>query len=270
MTQPYGYDGTSTFYDESAPSQYPDNFLPFDAGYNAYRPVGSAWPSANECATPTMPPFYEEMSFPVQQTHLHPAPAQAPMPPQNVMPVSIGHYGPWNGYPIAFEAPQILPYYPKSAIHQTQSVEYSPVSDADTVPSLPPKGSVVAVVWMNNDSVAPMKEEPHLVKKRKATSIAPAFERNIQDVKATTPSNPQQIASPRSLEDCMGLFDTTLTATKEKRRRKVFSAQEKKVVKSVRTVGACIQCKFRKKTVSQYRSCRERSTNNTGALVQCR
>jgi hypothetical protein len=271
MTQPYIYDETSTFhYDESSSFQYPDNFQPFDAGYHDYRSIGSAWPSTIEHIASTMPPSYEEISFPIQQAHLQSAANQAPVPQQDINPVSIGPYDPVYGYPIAFEAPQILPYYPKSPIHQIQPVEYSPLSDMDTIPSLPPKRPVIALEWRNNEPVTSMEEMPKPAKKRKTVNIAPALERNSQHVKAITLSDPQQASSSRSLEDYMGLFDTTLTATKEKRRRKVFSAQEKKVVKSVRTVGACIQCKFRKKTVSLICSRDDCRTNGTGAIVQCR
>lgn len=270
MTQPYIYDESTLQYDESTSIQYTDNFQPFDAGYNEYQPIGSTWPSTNEHIASTLPPFYEEMSFPIQQSHLQSAQSQAPIPQQDLNPVASGPYGPMYGYPIAFEAPQILPYYPKSPLHQVQPVEYSPVSDTNTTTSLPPKRPVIALEWRNSDSITPMKEGPKPTKKRKTIIIAPASERNSQDVKATIPSNSQQALITRSLEDCMGLFDTTLTATKEKRRRKVFSAQEKKVVKSVRNVGACIQCKFRKKTVSQNCSCHDCGTNSNGATVQCR
>lgn len=252
MTQPYIYDESSTLhYEESSTFQYLDNFQTFDPDYNEYQPIGSAWPSTTEHIGSTMPPFYEEPSVPTQQSHLQSLPSQSPVPQQDLNPASIGPYGPMYGYPITFEAPRILPYYPKSPRRQIQAVEYSPVSDTDTVTRLSPKKPVIALEWRNNDSVAPMKEVPNPAKKRKTISIAPASERNSQDVKASAQSSPQQALTTRSLEDCMGLFDTTLTATKEKRRRKVFSAQEKKVVKSVRNVGACIPCRFRKKTVSQ-------------------
>jgi hypothetical protein len=260
MTQPYIYDESSTFQYEETPSfQCTDNFQPHDPGYNEYQPVESAWPSTNEHIVSTVPPFYEEMPFPIQQSHLQSAPSQTPLPQQARSPVSIEPYGPMYGYPITFEAPQILPYYPKSPVYQIQPVEYPPVSDANTVPSLPPKRPVIALEW-RNDTVTLMKEEPKPTKKQKTINIAPASQRDSQAVKAATSSNPQQALTSRSLEDYMGLFDTTLTATKEKRRRKVFSVQEKKVVRSVRNVGACIQCKFRKKTVSQNCSCDNCST----------
>jgi hypothetical protein len=256
MAQSYIYDESSTFpYEETLSLQYTDNFQPFDAAYNEYQPIGSAWPSTTENIISTMPPFYEEMSFPIQQSHLHPEPSLTPVTQQHLSPVSINQYGPMYGYPITFEAPQTLTYYPKSPVHQMHPVEHSPVSDTITVTSRSPKIPVVALEWRNNDSITPMKEGPKPTKKRKTIYIAPATERDSQDVKAAATSNPQQAFTSRSIEDCMGLFDTTLTATKEKRRRKVFSAQEKKVVKSVRNVGACIQCKFRKKTVSRNRRC---------------
>jgi hypothetical protein len=271
MTPPYIYDESSTFqYEESSSFQYTDSFQPFDTGYNEYQPIGSAWPSTNEHIASTMPPFYEEGSFQIQQAHLPSTPSQAPNPQQDLNPVSIGPYGPMYGHPITFEAPRILPYYPKSPLQQVQPLGYSPVSDTNTVTSLTPKRPVVALEWRKNDSVTPMKEGPNLAKKRKTINIAPASERDSQDVKAAASSNPQQALTTRSLEDCMGLFDTTLTATKEKRRRKVFSAQEKKVVKSVRNVGACIQCKFRKKTVSPNCSCLNCRTNHPCVIVQCR
>lgn len=249
MAHPYMYDGSSTFQYEETPSfQHTDNFQPFDPGYHEYQPIESAWPSMNEHIVSTMPPFYEETSFPIQQSHLQSTPSQTRIPQQARSPVSIEPYGPMYDYPITFEAPQILPYYPKSPVRQIQPVEHPPVSDANIVPSLPPKRPVIALEWRNNDTVTPIKEGPKPTKKQKTIYIAPASQR---DIKAATSSNPQQALTSRSLEDYMGLFDTTLTATKEKRRRKVFSAQEKKAVKSVRNVGACIQCKFRKKTVSQ-------------------
>jgi hypothetical protein len=267
MTQPYIYDETSTFhFDESQSFQYPDNFQSFSAGYHDYQPIGSAWPSSNEHINSTMPLFYEEISFPTQQAYLQPATSQAPLPQQDLSPVSIDSYAPMYGYPIALETPQTLPYDPKTPIHQRQIGGYSPVSETDTIPSLPPKRPVIALQWRDGDSNAPVKERPKPAKKLKTISIAPAIEPKAKSVKATTPSSPQQ-ASSRSLEDCMGLFDTTLTATKEKRRRKVFSAQEKKVVKSVRTVGACIQCKFRKKTVSLNCSYDDCGTNITCPIV---
>jgi hypothetical protein len=104
---------------------------------------------------------------------------------------------------------------------------------------------------MNNDTNTSVKKGPNPTKKRRTRSIASVSEQNAKDVKGSTLSIEQQAVTTRSLEDCIGLFDTTLTATKEKRHWKVFSAQEKKVVKSVRNVDICIQYKFRKKTVSR-------------------
>jgi hypothetical protein len=270
MTQPYIHDESSTFqYDETPSFRYTDNFQPLDAGYNEYQPIGSAWPSTNEHITSIIPPFYEEMSFPIRQSHLQSAPSQTHILQQDLSPGSTDPFGPMHGYPITLEALQILPYYPKSPVYQIRPIEYSPVSGTNTVMSLP-RRPVIALELSNNDSVDPMKEGPKPSKKRKTINIAPASERDSQDVKAAPSSNSQQALTSRSLEDCMGLFDTTLTATKEKRRRKVFSVQEKKAVNSVRNVGACIQCKFRKKTVSQDCSYDDCSTNDTGAIVQCR
>src|ERR1700728_377479 len=126
MTQPYIYDESSTFQYEASPSfSCPDHFQPFDVGYNEYQSIGPAWLSRNGQIASTMPPLYQEISFPIQQSDLQSAPSQTPTPRQNLNPVSIGPYGPMYGYPITLEATQILPYYPKSPLRQMQTMEYS-------------------------------------------------------------------------------------------------------------------------------------------------
>lgn len=253
MTQPYFHDTSSRQYDESPLFQYTENFQPFDTGYNEYHIIdGYVWPASHRAIDSTIPAFYNEAPLPSERAQLQPARSHASIPQQELSPVSTAPYNPTYGYPMSFEAPGIPPQYFQHELQQIQFAEFSPVSELTPALTALPKRPVIALEWRNNDMNTPVKERPKPTKKRKTSSIAPMPNQGARDIKDSTLPIEREAVTARSLEDCMGLFDTTLTATKEKRRRKALTAQEKKVVKSVRTVGACIQCRFRKKTVSEH------------------
>jgi len=50
----------------------------------------------------------------------------------------------------------------------------------------------------------------------------------------------------------LGVFDANTDPNQKRNRRKTFSDESKKKVEAVRTVGACIQCRFRKRPVRTY------------------
>jgi hypothetical protein len=216
----------------------------------------------------TQSPRYPQNQFP--QQNYQPHDQSSPHREQNTAYQS--QYIPGYNFPSLIEDPLNHPIYSQPPLQHPRPLQLLPnaheaqllvLLKPPTASSAPPTplewknefGSPV-VAAVATPVVTPVVEEEEEVKptkKRKARSIAPASEERLVKVMAKeepiTPPLRSPVAVARSLEECMGLFDATLTATKEKRRRKVFSAQEKKVVKSVRNVGACIQCKFRKKTV---------------------
>jgi hypothetical protein len=213
--------------------------------------------------------FHQTQSprYPLHQQYYQPHEQVPPHQEQNV--AYHPQFIPSCNFQSFIEDPLSLPLYSQPPLQHPRPVQYLPNAHETQLLVLlkPPTSSPAPptpLEWKNEFGspvvagvatpvVTPVVEgeEVKPTKKRKARSIAPASEERLVKAKEEpiTPPLRSPVAAARSLEECMGLFDATLTATKEKRRRKVFSAMEKKVVKSVRNVGACIQCKFRKKTV---------------------
>lgn len=244
--QPFYYNGS--YY-------YSDTFEPLDANFdNNFRTwAGHSWLNSNQEIADPFPPLYETTPFPIEQTNIDSTQLNATSQHDSAYD-SISPYTRTYDFPVAPEEPQFLPQYPSYPQEQLQPIEYNPELQTPTVlilPSKRPEISAQPLQWKEVETLIQVEEVAKPAKKRKTRSIAPApSERDGGSSGAVKRSSKPQANSNRSLEDCMGLFDTTLTATKEKRRRKIFSVQEKKAMKSVRNVGACIQCKFRKKTVS--------------------
>lgn len=92
------------------------------------------------------------------------------------------------------------------------------------------------------------KRRPSEVKKTQAPNIPQA---NVFKVDLKTPSishiESQPVASQESLSS---VFEVNLNQPPKRKARSAFTPQGKKKVEAVRSVGACIQCKFRKRTVN--------------------
>lgn len=244
--QPFYYNGS--YY-------YSDNSQPLDANVdNTFRAwAGHSWLNSNQEFADPFSSLYEATPVPIEQRNIDATQLNAPSQHDSAFD-SISPFTPTYEFPVALEEPQFLPQYPSYPQEQLQPIEYDlelQTSSILILPSKRPEISAQLLQWNEVETPIQVEEVAKPAKKRKSRTIAPApSERDGRDGGTVKRSSKPQASLNRSLEDCMGLFDTTLTATKEKRRRKIFSVQEKKAVKSVRNVGACIQCKFRKKTVS--------------------
>lgn len=247
MTQPHYY---------NVPPQFPyDNFQVLDAVYNDSQvPAAQTWVDMSGETPSTYGPPFEIASYSVDQGHLIPTTNYGHTLQQGVSLGLIPNSPPSYGVLASFETFPVFSQYPRLSAPQIP-VTYT--SRGTYAPALPirqlkrPVSSMKELKRGINDVNSMVGDAPKPVKKRKKTSTGPAhIIDDIQNKDVIFTTLQHEPTTTRSLEDCMGLFDTTLTATKEKRRRKLFSSQEKKAVQSVRNVGACIQCKFRKKTVS--------------------
>lgn len=99
------------------------------------------------------------------------------------------------------------------------------------------------------------KRRPSQNKKARASNIPQS---NVFKLDLRTPSiswaGLQPIASQESLSS---VFEVNMNQQPKRKARSAFTPQGKKKVEAVRNVGACVQCKFRKRTVSWSKRCVE-------------
>ncbi|KAJ8059011.1 hypothetical protein OCU04_011991 [Sclerotinia nivalis] len=97
------------------------------------------------------------------------------------------------------------------------------------------------------------KRRPSEDKKMRASNIPQAnvFKLDLR-IPLTSQSQSQPVASQESLSS---VFEVNANQPPKRKARSAFTPQGKKKVEAVRSVGACIQCKFRKRTCGTSEPC---------------
>ncbi|KAG4033229.1 hypothetical protein MFRU_005g02420 [Monilinia fructicola] len=101
----------------------------------------------------------------------------------------------------------------------------------------------------------------HCRKKRrpsedKKTQTASMPQANVLKLDLRIPSNSQAGSQPlASQESLSSVFEVNMNQQPKRKARSAFTPQGKKKVEAVRSVGACIQCKFRKRTCGTSEPC---------------
>ena len=97
------------------------------------------------------------------------------------------------------------------------------------------------------------KRRPSQDKKKRTPNIPQSnvFRLDLR-IPSISSAGPQPIASQESLSS---VFEVNMNQPPKRKARSAFTPQGKKKVEAVRSVGACIQCKFRKRTVSYSKRC---------------